>query len=154
MYKKILVAIDGSDTSQRALDTAMRLAGSEKALLQPLYVASLPIPAYDFAAYDPTGLREAMLEDGKRIVDEASAQIRAAGLEGTGRLLEADAGQDISECILAAAAEGGADLIVLGTHGRRGFQHLLLGSVAERTIRGSTRQVLLVPARVSEPAAT
>ena len=54
--------------------------------------------------------------------------------------------QQVAETIAKEAARWGADLVVMGTHGRRGFQHLMLGSVTEQTVRRSSGPVLLIPA--------
>ena len=77
---------------------------------------------------------------------DAAAKMLRAGVKGPTLIVELDPlGDDIAQRIMAAAKHFGADLVVMGTHGRRGWQRLVLGSVAERFLRIFTRPVLLVP---------
>ena len=75
-------------------------------------------------------LDAALRETGTHILDAAAAQARAAGIEAESAVLETDIDEPAAE-ILAEADRWGADLIVMGTHGRHGLAHLILGSVAE-----------------------
>ena len=68
MYKRILVAIDGSETSGHAFDTALQLARDNGAQLQPLYVIDNPLMAYDASGYDPTALRDASMQEGQQLL--------------------------------------------------------------------------------------
>lgn len=147
MYQRILVAIDGSHTSRQALDAALALARSFNATLQPLYVVSIPIMCYDVPMYDPTMTRDAMLAEGALVSAEAAELMRNPLVKGAPLVVETKDFSDIAQCIVASADEFDADLLVLGTHGRRGFQRLILGSVAERTLRLATCAVLLVPSK-------
>jgi nucleotide-binding universal stress UspA family protein len=151
MYKRILVAIDGSETSEHAFDTALRLAGDNDAQLQPLYVVDNPLMAYDASGYDPTILRDAFVEEGQRLLADALARMKHESVAGAPRIVDvAPIGEDISERIRTSANEFTADLLVLGTHGRRGFKRLFLGSVAERVVRSANLPVLLVPSRQAQ----
>lgn len=151
MYKRILVAIDGSETSEHAFDTALQLARDSDAQLQPLYVVDNPLMAYDAFGYDPTNLRDAFVEDGKRLLADALARMKHENVAGVPRIVDvAPVGEDISERIRISANEFNADLLVLGTHGRRGFKRLFLGSVAERVMRSASLPVLLVPSRQTQ----
>ena len=86
-------------------------------------------------------------EEGGRIINDALAQMRLKNVRGGARIDEVNLFADsIAQRILHAATEMKADLVVMGTHGRRGFQRLVLGSVAERFVRMSPCPVLLVPA--------
>jgi len=146
MHKRILVPIDGSETSTCALDTALKLAHEHDAELKPLYVVDVPPLMYSEAAFDPTSLREAFVEEGTRVLADAAAKMQREGVKGSTRVLEVNpVGDDIAQQITRAATEFDADLVVMGTHGRRGWRRLVLGSVAERFLRISTRPVLLVP---------
>lgn len=146
MYKRILVPIDGSETSMCALDTALKLAHEHGAELKPLYVVDAPPLMYSEAAFDPTPVREAFVKEGTRVLADADAKMPREGVKGSTRVLEAEPiGDDIAQQISRAATEFDADLVVMGTHGRRGWRRLVLGSVAERFLRISTRPVLLVP---------
>jgi nucleotide-binding universal stress UspA family protein len=151
MYKRILVAIDGSETSEHAFDTALQLARDNDAQLQPLYVVDNPLMAYDASGYDPEILRDASVEEGKRLLADALARMKHENVAGVPRIVDvAPVGEDISERIRISANEFNADLLVLGTHGRRGFKRLFLGSVAERVVRSASLPVLLVPSRQAQ----
>jgi nucleotide-binding universal stress UspA family protein len=148
MYKRILVAIDGSETSTHAFDAALQLARENGAELQPLYVVDNPLMAYDASGYDPSILRDACIEEGRLLAADAVTSMERVAVAGKPRVVEVDrAGQDIAERIRLTASEFRADLVVLGTHGRRGFRRLVLGSVAERVVRIACCPVLLVPSR-------
>jgi nucleotide-binding universal stress UspA family protein len=154
MYKRILVAIDGSETSEHAFDTALQLAHDNDAQLQPLYVIDNPLMAYDASGYDPTILRDAFVEEGQQLLADALAQMKHENVAGVPRIVDvAPIGEDISERIRISANEFNADLLVLGTHGRRGFKRLFLGSVAERVVRSASLPVLLVPSRQAQTTA-
>ena len=151
MYKRILVAIDGSETAEHAFDSALQLAHDNDAQLQPLYVVDNPLMAYDASGYDPTILRDACVEEGQRLMADALARMKHENVAGVPRIVEvAPIGEDISERIRVSGNEFNADLLVLGTHGRRGFKRLFLGSVAERVVRSASLPVLLVPSRQSQ----
>ena len=121
MYKRILVAIDGSETSEHAFDSALQLARANDAQLQPLYVVDNPLMAYDASGYDPTILRDAFVKEGEQLLADALARMKHENVAGTPRIVDvAPIGEDISERIRISANEFNADLLVLGTHGRRG----------------------------------
>jgi nucleotide-binding universal stress UspA family protein len=155
MYKRILVAIDGSETAEHAFDSALQLAHDNDAQLQPLYVIDNPLIAFDAPGYDPSILRDACVEEGKRLMADALARMRHENVAGTPRVVDVTPiGEDISERIRISAHEFNADLLVLGTHGRRGFKRLFLGSVAERVVRSASLPVLLVPGRQARAEVT
>jgi len=148
MYKHILVPIDGSDTSARAFEAALELARENGAELQPLHAIDLPTVALAVPGYDPAVVRTAFLQEGTEIVNDALERMHRDGVKGTSRIIEVNPlGDDIAQCILRACVDLKADLVVMGTHGRRGIQRLVLGSVAERFLRTSNCPVLLVPGR-------
>jgi nucleotide-binding universal stress UspA family protein len=145
MYRNILVAVDGSDTSRLALDHAIALAKSESARLLAIFVVEYPSSVYSSAFFDIEPFYAAMMEEARTVLDGAKRQIEAGGAVGDTKVVDAGAlGGSIAEQIQAAAADTHSDLVVLGTHGRRGFQRLMLGSVAEAYVRLSTCPVLLV----------
>ena len=147
MYKRILAPIDGSETSARAFDAALRLARESDAQVVPLYVVDVPLVGADAPGYDPSIVRDALYEEGSRVNAEAAAKMKCEGVTGTPRVVETSPlGDDIAHSILRVSNEWAADLVVMGTHGRRGFRRLILGSVAERFLRISSRPVLLIPA--------
>ncbi|MEX3693441.1 universal stress protein [Paraburkholderia sp. BR14263] len=150
MYSRILVALDGSKTASHALDAAIRLALDTGAQLQALYVVDLPVIAYDVPGYDPSIVRDAYIEEGRVIRADADARMTQQGVKGSSRSVEVELpAEDVAQCIQQAATDWHADLIVMGTHGRRGVRRLMLGSVAERVLRCARRPVLLVPAHAA-----
>jgi nucleotide-binding universal stress UspA family protein len=145
MYKRILVAVDGSNTSRRAFEAALNLASSEGAELQPFYVVDNTPMYFEAPGYDPSILRNRLIDQGKELGTELTEAMRAKGVAGDVAIGEASSLDDISTVVLKAAAAFNADLLVMGTHGRRGVQRLFLGSVAERCVRQAALPVLLIP---------
>jgi len=145
MYKKIMAAIDGSETSKRAFDEAMRFARSQDALLHVVYVVDSPAMLYGVGFYDPAELKKAFVEEGALLAREAEESMQAAGVRGDTAIVDAQgANGDVVHALAQEADRWGADLVVLGTHGRRGMQRALLGSVAEEFMRVTPVPVLLV----------
>jgi nucleotide-binding universal stress UspA family protein len=146
MYKRILVAVDGSDTSNRALQEAIRLAKDQRAVLRLVHVldeaaayVDIELP-YQFAAY-----QEALRKGGEKVLSACAALVREAGIETDTKLKIIETlDHRIDDAVEEEAKEWPADLIVIGTHGRRGFRHLMLGSVAEGVLRVATKPVLIV----------
>ncbi|MDB5788947.1 universal stress protein [Caballeronia mineralivorans] len=145
MFKRIVVAIDGSRTSYRAFESALELAATHGAVLQPYYVVENAPVYYDVPGYDPSVLRDELAAQGAKLGDEALAAMKQRGVEGAVAITEASSVDDVADLVLKAAAAFSADLLVMGTHGRKGFQRLILGSVAERCLRQATLPVLLIP---------
>ncbi len=137
LFERILVATDFSETSGRAVELAAAMARDSGAALFVVHVAEIPVLG-DFTF--PVDLITSLTEAASARLDERVASLRDAtpNVKGTLR-----AGIP-SEQILAAAAEVRADVIVLGTHGRRGFAHALIGSVAEKIVRLSPVAVITV----------
>jgi nucleotide-binding universal stress UspA family protein len=157
MYRHILAAIDGSETSARAFDAALQLARESGAELQPLYVVDLPLMVYDAPGYDPSIVRDAFLEESRHLADDALARMKHDSVQGAPRIIETNmVGDDfdVPHCILHAAADLKADLVVMGTHGRRGVRRLVLGSVAERYLRIAQCPVLMISAHGVPDGAT
>lgn len=143
MYGRILVAIDGSPTSLRGLNEAIRLAKSTSGKLLLVHVVNELLVA-DFAAasyYDK--VIESLRGAGEKVLEQASAQVRRAEIPCDQKLLETMGGRP-ADLIVKEAKEWPADLIVLGTHGRSGVKRLALGSDAELVVRMSPVPVLLV----------
>ncbi|SAK60420.1 UspA domain-containing protein [Caballeronia temeraria] len=140
MYRNIIIALDGSESSQRALNEAIRMAKISGALVHAVFVA-------DTAALSsfPVGYRSEVFRDARRMLDEGRARVRAAGLECETQLLETHTPDDsIAACLQRRVVQLQADLVVMGTHGRSGVRRLVLGSVAEAFVRDSTCPVLLI----------
>ncbi len=147
MYRRILLAVDGSSTSSAALRAALELARSGQARLRAAHVIDSPYDypdvMYGHVAGDLEELRQAWRRAGQEVLDQALAVAREARQEPESALVES-AGRRVSTAIVEEAKRWGADLIVLGTHGRRGLDRLLLGSVAEGVARAAPVSVLLV----------
>jgi nucleotide-binding universal stress UspA family protein len=144
MYQRILVPVDGSDTSTRALQEAVKLANG-RAKLRLIYVLedAYPLDAEAYSFIDTEALHEAMRHTGERLLAQAANAVRQSGAAAETALLDAG-GQRIASVIDGDAKNWPAELIVLGTHGRSGLSRLLLGSVAEGVVRGTNIPVLLV----------
>jgi len=98
MYKRILVPIDGSETSVGALDAALRLAHEHDAELKPLYVVDAPPLMYSEAAFDPSLVREAFVKEGAHVIADATEKMQREGVKGSPRVLEVDPiGDDIAQ---------------------------------------------------------
>lgn len=143
MYKRILVPIDGSSTSERALQEAIKLIDAQPAQLRLVHVVD-DLQYLDTEGYvDYAELRELTRKIGERSLSKAKEIAQQADITVETSLLEAN-GERIARVIEAEAESWSADLIVIGTHGRSGFNHLLFGSVAEGVVRGASVPVLLV----------
>ena len=146
MYQRILVAIDGSRTAHHAFDAALALATQNGAELCACHVIENAAIYYNVPGYDPSVLRDQLVAQGEQIVQEFKQRIAAAGVKGSVTFSEASALSDVAAVVLDAARNFQADLLVLGTHGRRGFKRLVLGSVAEQCLRQADLPMLLIPA--------
>ena len=146
MYKKILVAIDGSDVANGAFESALQLAKAENAQLYALYVIEYPKFYMPDIGYDPTPIYDALVAESDRVTRQASDRLKKEGVNGQSGVADNFlTGKTTAEQIQHTADAFQADLVILGTHGRSGFKRLVLGSVAEAFVRLSTRPVLLVP---------
>lgn len=144
MYKHILVAVDGSETSNLALAEAIRLAGEQQAKLKLVHVVDQTLINWDEGGWlDYSTLQEALSKAGHKIIDDADRRVREAGMEAETAVVESVA-RRLADVIAEEAKHWPADLIVMGTHGRRGFDRLLLGSVAEGVVRTAPAPVLLI----------
>lgn len=143
MYQHILMPLDGSTTSERALQEALRLARQLSAQLELVHVV-VDVRFLDSESYiNYAELQEALRDSGKKILAQAQATVQQAGMTTTVKLLEAG-GEHIANVIVAEAGCWPAYLIVIGTHGRSGFSRLLFGSVAEGVVRTAQIPVLLI----------
>ncbi|AOB31309.1 hypothetical protein AKI39_12350 [Bordetella sp. H567] len=146
MYRKIMVALDGSETAQAALRNAIQLAAQEHATVYAVSVAEYPTDYYMSLAYDPNALRSSVDTEAGKVLQAAGEAAAGAGVTVVSHLVHGSEIQDtVAEQLRRAASALDVDLVVLGTHGRRGFKRLLLGSVVETFIRISDRPVLLYP---------
>lgn len=145
LLSRILVAVDDSDPSHRGVEVAVQLAAQYGGKLTCMHAVDWVGPVSQLESglsiTDPTDLVEALRTQGKALLAEASAVAKAAGVTCEERLVE----DRPIEAILSAAKEIGATVIVIGTHGRKGLQRLVLGSVAEGVLRTSEVPVVAVP---------
>ena len=161
-FKNILVAVDGSKPSQLALGQAKELAHDLGAALEIFHVIP-DVPAqymtgFEYGAFIDIDRYQKDIElEGKAIMDGILAQLKAdpaAPAKFVTTQIKAQ-GERPSDVIVRVAKEHQADLIVMGTHGYRGFDRLLLGSVAERVAHRAETPVLLMRAlevKTEQPA--
>lgn len=146
MYRRILVPIDGSATAQRGLQEALGLAKACDASLVLLHVVeAYPMMMEMATATTWEQVTSDLREYGQRVLEQAHQAAQAAGIASEARLEDAAASR-VCDVVVDQARERRCDLIVMGTHGRRGVAHALIGSDAERVIRMSPVPVLLVRA--------
>ena len=146
--KRVLCPVDFSDASRHAVEHAIVIAGWYKSRITALHVHNpivLPIASLELAGY-----REASEPDAggfKQLQADLAAFVQSATAAGIGVDARIESGPPAVQ-ILDCAAALPADLIVIGTHGVGGFEHLILGSVTEKVLRKAACPVLTVPPRV------
>ncbi|MFB6107213.1 MAG: universal stress protein [Haloplanus sp.] len=141
MYDEILVPTDGSDASRAAIDHAIDIASKYGARVHALYVV-------DTASYSTLETGAEMVVDALREEgEEAVAEVEAAAADAGVRVRTAVVSGTAHREILGYSADNDVDLVVMGTHGRRGLDRYLLGSVTERVVRSSDVPVLTVRMR-------
>jgi len=144
MYGKILVPVDGSDTSIAGLNEAIRLAKIHGSQLCLMHIVNEFVLDYTFAPGQfSEDLFEALRKGGTASLDAAEKLVVAQGIRPV-RVMVESIGGVAADLILDQAKEWKADLIVMGTHGRRGIFRLAMGSDAEQVLRGATVPVLLI----------
>jgi nucleotide-binding universal stress UspA family protein len=144
MYQRILVPVDGSSTSKQGLDEAVKLAKLSGASLRLVHVANELTFATGCETY--TGDVIGMLKEaGEQVLSESKTVAMAAGAEVDTVLVETFGGR-LCDIVGEQAKLWRADLIVIGTHGRRGIGRILIGSDAEQIVRTALVPVLLVRA--------
>ena len=151
MYKRILVPVDGSGTSRRGLQEAIALARLTGGALRLLHVvdelsAAMSMSGQGMVSADMFAL---LREGGEQVLAEALAQVQAHQLVAEPVLIEGFSGR-LCDHVLAQAQQWGAEIIVLGSHGRRGVGRMVMGSDAEQIIR--TAQVPVLVVRTPDPA--
>ena len=146
MFKHILVPVDGSETALFAVQKATALAKAFGSEVTAVYVID-PYPftgvGADFA-YGQDQYLSAASAEAKAALQAVAEQFEGTGLKVNQRVEESSSA---SRGILDAAQAVGADLIVMGSHGRRGLEKLVLGSVAQRVLAAAVLPVLVVNAR-------
>jgi len=156
MWHKLLVPHDFSACAARALETAVELAKVHGAELALVHVSELPAnlpPETLISPVDAPGplrVDDYTTRGARQQLEELAEPLRRQGL--TVRTFAVLG--DVAEQLLALSYELGAEAIVVGTHGRKGLSHLLLGSVAEKVVRGATIPVVCVRTNVPETRST
>jgi nucleotide-binding universal stress UspA family protein len=141
LFKKILVPIDGSDTSDRAMRMALDMAREALGTVRFVHVVEDDHywRTYEFSA----DVRAYAHDHAKQLLQKAMDAASAMGVNAQSQVLDPSS-QRLGESVANEAADWGADLVVLGTHGRRGLGRVLLGSGAEQVIRLCPVPVLVV----------
>jgi len=146
MYKRIVVAVDGSETSNKALEEATKLAREMNSLLLLLHVCEeMPI------MLEPDGMNRFLMENslravadaGKALLEKYRGRLAEQGVAVETKLVETYGGR-IGSVLSEEAYKWNADLLVVGTHGRKGIAHFMMGSVAEGVAHTASMSVLLV----------
>jgi len=142
MYQRILVPVDGSAASNSGLDEAIRLARLAGGRLRLVHVVDDLVlsTGLEFATCDVVGI---LVDAGAKILSAAKAKVEASGV-AVDTFLSETLAERVSDVVVAQARQWNADLIVIGTHGRRGVRRLLIGSDAEQIVRAAPVPVLLV----------
>jgi len=144
MYERILVPVDGSPTSRRGLAEALAVAARFGSRLRLLHVVDeVALAATAGAASNIGELLSVLAEGGEKILAEAKRDAQARGVDAETALHHSLSGR-VCDVVIKEATDWKADLIVIGTHGRRGAGRLFLGSDAEQVLRLATVPVLLV----------
>lgn len=147
MYARILVPVDGSETAKRGLEEAILLSKALGSALRLVHVVDDSALAMNpEAGIAAAPLVEDFAENGREILEEARVQASKQGAQVEVALHENFTGR-VANVIVEEAKTWRADLIVMGTHGRRGIRHAVLGSDAEAVVRASACPVLLVRER-------
>ncbi len=143
MFKRILVATDGSELSRRAVDTAVGLARSLGATL----VGVTAVDAYPYVGIgqsEPSAYNEFQARAAADAFDRLAALESAARAAGVAFEIQSRQGLPPWRAILDAAADAGCDAIVMASHGRRGVSALLLGSETQHVLSQATLPVIVV----------
>lgn len=140
-----MLAIDDSNTSQLALQEAIKLAKQLKATLEVIHIIDETAlnQVDEFLEFD--SLWNAYREAGKELLEKIDKHLNSSEIPFSTHLIELKPLEGrLAEKIVAVAQELSAEMLIIGTHGRRGFSRFFLGSVAENIVRIATFPVLLV----------
>ena len=143
MFKHILVPVDGSSTSRQAIDKAVAIAEAFKSTVTLIYV----IDPYAFTgvgtdfSYGQAEYLSAATDEANQAISAARQVFEAHGIAVSGSVVE---GHAVYQAILDTAESLNADLVVMGSHGRRGLEKLVLGSVTAQVLSHAHLSVLVV----------
>jgi nucleotide-binding universal stress UspA family protein len=143
MYKKILVPVDGSETSRRGLDEAIQLARDNSAKIRLVHVVNTAVVAVEYPGGSPMDDVSNVRDNSEAVMKGAADIVSRSGLTAETVILGTPI-ENTGELIVHQATEWPADIIVMGTHGRRGLPRVVLGSNAEYVLRHTSVPVLLV----------
>jgi len=148
MYERILVPYDGSATSAEALAEAVRLAKLCSSRLRLIHVVDplMYITGFEVGAVYANEILPGLLAAGEDLLRKACAPIEEQGIPVESEVIQSS-GERVARIVVEQAAAWKADLIVIGTHGRRGVDRVLMGSDAEMVARTAPVPVLLVRPR-------
>ena len=141
MFEKVLVATDGSEQSERAARVGVELAKLSGGTVTALYIADTSRMSHlpdDMLLFS---IRELLVKEGNEAIDYVGKLAEESGVTFEKQLVEGNPGEEI----IKFASKAGMGVIVLGSIGRTGLDKFLLGSVAEKVVRGSKVPVLTVP---------
>jgi nucleotide-binding universal stress UspA family protein len=146
MYKKLLVATDGSTLSKKAVRSAVELAESLGAELVALYVVpNYPVSYFEggvtISTQEIARTEKQWADQGQAIVDAVKTSAEAQGLKAKAVVARSNL---VAEAILSAAKRHKCDLIVMASHGRRGLKRILLGSETQHVLTHSSIPVLVL----------
>jgi nucleotide-binding universal stress UspA family protein len=144
MYKRILCPVDGSQTSNRGLKEAIELAKDQGAKLRFIHVIDTYMPILDGGGgLTMVDMVETLKKNAEEVIQQANNAAKKAGIKSNSIITEILGGSPSTE-IIKQSKDWSADIIVMGTHGLRGFSRIVMGSDAEQVIRTSVIPVLLV----------
>ena len=147
MYKHLVVAIDGSNTSLKALRHAVEISDNIGSKITLVNIAN----PTEYMALAPEFLQEdsyeaTALANAENVLNKAEALAKSLGATQIQRhiTVSVKGARDMAQQLVDYAAQNSADLLVLGTHGRTGLMHLLMGSFAETVMRQTTLPLLII----------
>nr|WP_315594443.1 universal stress protein [uncultured Cupriavidus sp.] len=145
MYERILVAVDGGPSSELAIAQAVGLAKQIGAEVKVLFVVDDSDLFFESAYIDPNEIVSGMINVGQKALAAAARRFENAGVRCLTELAEKPVSPgNISGTIVSHADQWPADLIIMGTHGRRGVRRVIMGSVSEGVIAKTAKPVLLI----------
>ncbi|AGW90065.1 MULTISPECIES: universal stress protein [Cupriavidus] len=149
MYKRILLAVDGSRSSDLALSQAIAIGRATNAEVKVLYVVDDSDIYFEAGYFDPHELVNKLVSHGRKALDATTAHLSEAGIRCNAQLDEKPVAPGrISSTIVNEANTRNADMIAFWTHGRRGVRRVLMGSVSEGVLAQTIRPVLLVRSEI------
>jgi len=146
MYRNILVPVDDSVASMEAVEQAIDLARALGSRIKLVHVINRT--PWTALGVEPASMEEFVVQihaASESMLQRIEKEVRASGVDADAKLIEAF-GERVGELVVAEATSWPADLIMCGTHGRRGVRRLLMGGDAEHILRHSPVPVLFIPA--------